>query len=96
MPLFSHMPVGTWALPVVLCMWVPTNIFFCFTPALRVHAFFFCFTPGTDNGLQDVSGSQLSLRQGGGARKEAFRRDVLQPALQILVDLPEWQHWLTR
>ncbi len=29
-------------------------------------------------------------------RKEAFRRDVLQPALQLLVDLPDWAEWLRK
>ncbi|GAX79596.1 hypothetical protein CEUSTIGMA_g7037.t1 [Chlamydomonas eustigma] len=49
---------------------------------------------GTDNGLLDITGPELSLRTGGQQRKETFRKEVLQPALQHLVELPEWQLWL--
>ncbi|PNW84649.1 hypothetical protein CHLRE_03g152950v5 [Chlamydomonas reinhardtii] len=48
--------------------------------------------PG-DNDLRNITGERLSLREGGQQRKEAFRNEVLLPALQQLVALPEWQQW---
>ncbi|KAG2440173.1 hypothetical protein HXX76_004286 [Chlamydomonas incerta] len=48
--------------------------------------------PG-DNDLCNVTGERLSMREGGRERKEAFRNEVLLPALQQLVALPEWQQW---
>ncbi|KAF5832298.1 hypothetical protein DUNSADRAFT_11835 [Dunaliella salina] len=47
-----------------------------------------------ENGLASISGTSLSLREGGKARKEAFRKKMLLPALQHLVDLPEWELWV--
>lgn len=36
-----------------------------------------------DSGLASITGQRLSLRTGGTERKEAFRKDVLHPALQV-------------
>lgn len=53
-----------------------------------------CSTPGPgDNDLRRITGDRLAVRQGGAARREAFRRTVLLPALQALVELPEWGSW---
>ncbi|GLI59405.1 hypothetical protein VaNZ11_001288 [Volvox africanus] len=46
-----------------------------------------------DNDLRNVTGERLSVRAGGLARREEFRERVLLPALQHLVDLPEWNQW---
>ncbi|EFJ48745.1 hypothetical protein VOLCADRAFT_90550 [Volvox carteri f. nagariensis] len=48
--------------------------------------------PG-DNDLRNVTGVRLSVRAGGQQRREDFRRSVLLPALQQLVELAEWGEW---
>ncbi|KXZ51601.1 hypothetical protein GPECTOR_12g565 [Gonium pectorale] len=52
------------------------------------------YGPG-DNDLRNVTGERLSIRAGGVARREEFRAGVLAPALQSLVELPEWGQWLS-
>ncbi|KAL6749842.1 hypothetical protein V8C86DRAFT_2832298 [Haematococcus lacustris] len=52
--------------------------------------------PAQTSGGRDlllVTGRCLRLRQQGTERKEAFRRQVLLPALQKLVELPDWAVW---
>ncbi|GIL77371.1 hypothetical protein Vretifemale_6833, partial [Volvox reticuliferus] len=46
-----------------------------------------------DNDLRNVTGERLTARAGGLSRREEFRERVLLPALQQLVELPEWAQW---
>ncbi|KAG2491256.1 hypothetical protein HYH03_010463 [Edaphochlamys debaryana] len=48
--------------------------------------------PG-DNDLRRLTGERLAVRFGGRAAREAFREEVLLPALQGLVELDEWRQW---
>lgn len=68
----------------------------CFTTALipTTHVSFSWLPPGPgDNDLRRITGDRLAVRQGGAARRDAFRRTALLPALQALVELPEWGSW---
>eukprot|EP00798_Chlamydomonas_sp_ICE-L_P022177 gene22177-29239_t len=48
---------------------------------------------GGDSGLASITGDKLHLKEGAMVKKEEFRKKVVLPALQQLVELPDWAEW---
>jgi hypothetical protein len=65
-------------------------------PAFHPHARLPCARaqiPGEDSTVIRLTGPSLVLRQGGEAAREAFRASQLYPAVNGLLEHPDWQYW---